>query len=198
MTDIPYLDRLRADLVTGIDRRRRTVARRRRAARLAAPVALAAAAVAALTVPGGTSAALAIEPRGDWIELRIADVAASEAEMEAQLAGAGIDAEVRLVPVGEPLVGKWACIAEIADGDPAGADPDGLGPLGRAYVVRLDEVGYTPQTVRIRRDFAAGTQDGRLVFVAGRAAAAGEQAAASPCRALVPRPAPEAPLPRRP
>jgi hypothetical protein len=84
-----------------------------------------------------------------------------------------------------PLVGQWACVAEFADGDPAGPDSDGAGPNGASYVVRLDEVDLTPTTVRIRRDFARGTQDGRLVFVAGRAARSGERASADPCRDTV-------------
>ncbi|HEV2777368.1 MAG TPA: hypothetical protein VGV90_17395 [Solirubrobacteraceae bacterium] len=184
MTDIPYLDTLRSDLVGGIERRGRRIARRRRTALVGAPLALSAAVVAA-TVPGGASPALAIDREGDWIELRIADVAATENEMEHELEAVGIDAEIRLVPATEPLVGRWACVAELADGDPAGPDLDGAGPNGAGYVVRLNEVGYTPTTVRIRRDFARGTQDGRLVFVAGRGAGSGERASADPCRDTV-------------
>ena len=184
MTDIPYLDTLRGDLLGGIERRRRRIARRRRTALVGAPLALGAAVVAA-TVPGGASSALAIDSEGSWIDLRIADVAATEAEMEHELEGVGIDAEIRLVPVTEPLVGQWACIADVADGDPAGADLDGAGPNGASYVVRLNEVDYTPRSIRIRRDFAQGTQDGHLVFVAGRAAVGGERASADPCRDTV-------------
>ena len=183
MTDIPYMDQLREDLVRAISRRRRRLARRRTAALAGAPLA-AAVAVLAVTVPAGTPSALAIENQGDWIELRIADVAAGEAQMERDMHDVGIDAEIRLVPVTEPLVGQWACVAEIADGDPAGEDVDGTGPLGRAYEVRLQEVRYTAETVSIRRDFAAGTQDGHLVFVAGRRAQEGEDASGEPCRDL--------------
>ena len=181
MTDIPYIGRLRDDLVGGIGARRRRTARRRRAALVGAPIAVAAA-TAAATIPGAASPALAIERDGDWIELRIADAAAGAPQMQRELRDAGIDAEVRVVPVAPSLAGQWACIAEIADGSPAGADVDGDGPLGRSYAVRLQDVRYTPQTVSIRRDFAAGTQDGHLVFVAGRPAQEGEQASAEPCR----------------
>jgi hypothetical protein len=181
MTDIPYIDRLRDDLVSGIGERRRRSTRRRRTALVGAPIAVAAA-TAAATIPGGTSPALAIEDRGEWIELRIADAAAGAPQMQRELRDAGIEAEVRVVAVTPSLVGQWACIAEIADGDPAGEDVDGDGPNGRSYVVRLQEVRYTPETVSIRRDFAAGTQDGQLVFVAGRAAQEGEQASGDPCR----------------
>jgi hypothetical protein len=184
MTDIPYLDTLRGDLVGAVERRRRRIVRRRRTALVGAPLALGAAVVAA-TVPGGASPALAIEHEGDWIELRLADVAASEEEMEHELEAVGIDAEIQLVPVTEPLVGQWACMAEVADGDPAGPDVDGAGPNRASYVVRLHEVDLTPTTVRVRRDFAQGTQDGHLVFVAGRAAAGRERASADPCRDTV-------------
>ena len=85
MTDIPYIDRLRGDLVSAVGRRRRRIERRRRAALVGAPIALAAA-VAVATVPGATQPALAIEQSGDWIELRIADVAATEAQMERETA----------------------------------------------------------------------------------------------------------------
>jgi hypothetical protein len=181
MTDIPYIDRLRDDLVGAVAERRRQTLRRRRTALVGAPIAVAAA-TAVATLPGATSPALAIEDRGEWIELRIADAAAGESQMEREMHDAGIDAEVRVVAVTPSLVGQWACIAEVADGDPAGEDVDGAGPNGRSYVVRLQEVRYTPETVSIKRDFAAGTQDGHLVFVAGRAAQDGEQASADPCR----------------
>ena len=181
MTDIPYIDRLRDDLVGGIGDRCRQTARRRRAALVGAPIAVAAAAAAA-TIPGAASPALAIERDGEWIELRIADSAAGAPQMQREMRDAGIDAEVRVVAVTPSLVGQWACIAEVADGDPAGEDVDGAGPKGRSYVVRLQEVRYTPQKVSIRRDFAEGTQDGHLVFVAGRPAQEGEQASADPCR----------------
>lgn len=183
MTEIPYIDRLRDDLLAGITQRQRKITRRRRTAMIGAPIALAAA-VAVATVPGGTSPALAINDEGDWIELRIDDIAASESQMEREMRDLAIDADIRLVPVTDGLVGQWACIAEVADGDPAGEDPDGAGPRGRSYEVRLQEVRYTPDKIRIRRDFAAGTQDGQLVFVAGRRPETGEQASADPCRDL--------------
>jgi hypothetical protein len=189
MTDVPYLDQLRGDLLGAIEQRKRRLSRLHRTASVAIPVLLIAAVVAA-TLPGGGASALAIERQGDWIELRIADVAASQAQMQRELRDAGIDADIRLVPVTEALVGQWACIAEVADADPAGEDPDGSGPLGAAYQVRLPEVGYTPETLRIRRDFAQTTQDGRLVFIAGRAPEPGEQASGDPCRdsLMPPRP----------
>jgi hypothetical protein len=65
MTDIPYLVRLREDLVTGIGRRqRRAAVCRRRAALVLTPAALAGA-VLAISPPGSPSPALAIEPDGD-------------------------------------------------------------------------------------------------------------------------------------
>lgn len=197
MSDIPYLDTLRGDLIGAVDRRRRRGARRRRAALVAAPVAIAVAAVVAVTSPGGTSPALAIARQGDWVELRIADVDAGQAAMERELRDAGIDAEIRVMPVADALVGRWACVGEIADGDPVGPDLDGAGPHGARYEVRLHEVRFDAELVSLRRDFAAGTQDGRLVFVAGRAARVGEAADSEPCRSLIPPPRPGAksPLP---
>jgi hypothetical protein len=186
MTQIPYLAHLRRDLVGGIEQRRRRRVRARRTALAGAP-ALAAglAALVVIAAPGGTSSALAIDRQGDWIELRLADAGASSDEMQRELRAAGIDASVQLVPVSEPAVGRWACVAEVADAAPAGADPDGAGPLGQRVQVRLSEVEYGPTTIRIRRDFAQTAQDGRLLFVAGRAAASGEQAVAAPCEGVL-------------
>lgn len=178
MTDIPYLARLREELRAGIQQRRRRRARRRRIALIGAPGLAAAAAIAVSLAPSDAPVALAIEAKGAWIELRIADPEATVERMNGELHGAGIDAVVRLVPVPPSLVGRWACVAEVPDGRPAGRDPDGR---GRRYDVRLSEVRYTRRVVRIRRDFARTRQDGRLVFLAGRPPRSDEHPSERPC-----------------
>jgi hypothetical protein len=164
MTDIPYLTRLREDLVTGIGRRRRRVAARRRRAALVLTAAAVAGAVLATTLPGSSSPALAIERDGDWIEVRIADIAASEAEMERELAAAGIDADIRLVATTPDHVGQWTCIVLTT---PA-ADP-------RQMPVARSDIRFTPEALYFQRGFAE-----RLVLAVGRAPEAGEQPSAHP------------------
>jgi hypothetical protein len=177
MTDIPYLVRLREDLVTGIGRRQeRVAARRRRAAIVLTPAALVGA-VLATSLPGGSSPALAIEPQGDWLEVRIADISASEAEMESELRAAGIDADIRLVPTTADHVGQWTCSfaamrpfldpSTAHEGPPSAPDTD--------QVIR-----FTPEALYVRRGAADQLQLDRIVIVAGRAAKPGEQPTAHP------------------
>ena len=163
MTDIPYLAHLRADLVTGIERRqRRLVVRRRRAALVLTPAALAGT-VLATSLPGGPSPALAIEQDGDWIEVRIADAAASEAQMESELRAAGIDADVSLTPTTAEHVGRWTCIVTTTSTDRP--EPPNLDSSMRS----------TPEVLYLERGFAD-----RLVIVGGRATEPGEQPSAHP------------------
>jgi hypothetical protein len=177
MTDIPYLVRLREDLVTGIARRqRRAAVRRRRAALVLTPAALAGA-VLAISLPGSPSPALAIEPQGDWIEVRIADISASEAKMGSELRAAGIDADIRLVPTTADHVGQWTCTfaamrpfvdpSAVHDGPPSAPDTD--------HVIR-----FTPEALYVRRGSAEQLRLDRIVIVAGRAAEPGEQPSARP------------------
>jgi hypothetical protein len=175
MTDIPYLAHLREDLVTGIGQRRRRVARRRRAALVLAPAVLAAT-VVATTLPGGSSPAFAIERDGDWIEIRIADAAASETQMENELQAAGIDADIILAPTTAEYVGQWACIGppfsfSIAPSTQPG-DPPQM-PDVRSQL--QDQMQATPEVLYLRPGFT-----GRLVIVIGRAPQAGEQTNAWP------------------
>jgi len=173
MTDMPFLDTLRTDLVAGIAARRRR--HHRWVATLAASVLLAATASALIGLPGGSRDALAIEHRGDWIELRIADADASAGEMTAELDDAGIDGEVRSVAVARELVGRWACVAEV----PLGQDP--------RTALRLNELDYERTLVRVRRDFAERPHEGRFVLLAGREPRSGERAATDPCSELFKR-----------
>jgi hypothetical protein len=152
---------LRHALVTAIDRRRR---RRARYVRVGTGTVCAGLAVLALTGPfgGGPQRALAVETDGAWIELRIADAAASAGKMTRELHAAGIDAEVYSIAVGPELVGRWVAVFEVPD-NPARQSP-----------VRLRELRITRELVRIHRDFAVSPHPGYFVFYAGRAPRPGE------------------------
>ena len=108
---IPYLERLRADLVTGIARQRARRARRRRLGVAGAAVLVAAAVPLAGALDRGRgSAALAITKTPRWLELRIADATAGPERMTRELREAGVPGEVRVVPVSRSLVGRWAAL----------------------------------------------------------------------------------------
>jgi hypothetical protein len=165
MTDIPYLTHLRENLVTGIGQRQRRIARRVRAALVLVPVALIGV-VVATSLPGGSSPAFAIERDGDWIEVRIADAAASEAQMESELQAAGIDADIILAPTTAEYVGQWTCVTYA---------------LPRAFFDPLqppdirNQIDLTPEALVLRRGFTD-----RLMLVIGRAPEAGEQPSTNP------------------
>lgn len=173
MTDIPYLTHLRQDLVTGVRQRQRRIVRRRRAALALVPAVLAAT-LLATSLPGGTSPAFAIEQDGDWIQVRITDAAASEAQMEAELQAAGIDADIILAPTTAEYIGRWTCISaetrfliDSMRGDP----PQ---PPDTDSFLRV-----TPEVLYVQRAFTGGFTD-RLVLVIGRAPEAGENPSAWP------------------
>jgi hypothetical protein len=173
MTDIPYLTNLREDLVTGIGRRQRRITRRLRTALVLTPAVLAAS-VFATSLPGGSSPAFAIEQQGDWIEVRIADAAASETQMENELQAAGIDADIILAPTTAEYIGRWTCISaetrfliDSMRGDP----PQ---PPDTDSFLRV-----TPEVLYVQRAFTGGFTD-RLVLVIGRAPEAGENPSAWP------------------
>jgi hypothetical protein len=173
MTDIPYLTHLREDLVTGIGRRQRRVARRLRAALVLAPAALAGV-VVATSLPGGSSPAFAIEQDDGWIEVRITDATASEAQMESELQAAGIDADIILAPTTAEYIGRWTCISaetrfliDSMRGDP----PQ---PPDTDSFLRV-----TPEVLYVQRAFTGGFTD-RLVLVIGRAPEAVENPSAWP------------------
>jgi hypothetical protein len=177
MTEMPYLVGLREDLVTGIGRRQRRVAARRRGAAIVLTAAALAGAVLATSLPGGSPPALAIESQGDWIEVRIADISASEAEMESELRAAGIDADIRLLPTTADLVGQWTCtfaaMRPFVDLSAGHERPPSAPDTG--HVIR-----FTPEALYVRRGSADQLQLDRLVMVAGRAAVPGEQPRANP------------------
>jgi len=172
---LPFLDDLRGALVDGIERDAR---RRRRLAGALPLAAVALAALAAAIASRGPERALAVSRDAGTIELRIADASAGAAEMTRELRAAGIDGEVRVVPVAPELVGKWAAGVEAAktrgaDERPAPAPSGGRGP---AQTVRLDRIEHTPDVVRIPVA-AVRESSGRFIFLAGRAARPGESLA---------------------
>lgn len=64
-------------------------------------------AVAATLLSGGSTPAVAVEREGDWITLRLLEVAASPRQVERELRAAGIDATVVVEPAPADLVGRW-------------------------------------------------------------------------------------------
>lgn len=175
MTDIPYLTHLRQDLVTGIGQRQRRIVRRRRAALALVPAVLAATLLATF-LPGGSSAAFAIEQDGDWIQVRITDAAASEAQMEAELQAAGIDADIILAPTTADYIGRWACVASgfhfLTEPSSQPHRPP-QSPDTRSFL------RITPEVLYVQPAFTHGAVD-RLVLVIGRAPEPGEQPLAEP------------------
>jgi len=155
----PFVADLRHDLVRGIERDTR---RRRRTARVAAGVS--AAALAAALPLGlatrGPERALAITRTPTTIELRIQDASAGADQLTRELRAAGVDGEVRVVPTGPELVGRWAAVAELA----GGTAPE---------TVRLDRIRIGSDTIAVPVE-PVRESTGRLVFLAGREPRAGE------------------------
>jgi hypothetical protein len=106
--------------------------------------------------------------------VRITDAAASEAQMEAELQAAGIDADIILAPITAEYIGRWTCISaetrfliDSMRGDP----PQ---PPDTDSFLRV-----TPEVLYVQRAFTGGFTD-RLVLVIGRAPEAGENPSAWP------------------
>lgn len=59
----------------------------------------------------GGSPALAVERDGEWITVRLLEVAADPDQVESELRAAGIDAEVVVEPAAPELVGRWTRVA---------------------------------------------------------------------------------------
>jgi hypothetical protein len=175
--DLPDADeraeRLRAPLL--LELQRQPVVPRDRRRLVAAAVAAVTLVAAALSVGAFTrepAPALAVERENGWIVLRIADVAAGEDALTRELREAGIDGEVRLLPVPPANVGSWAVISERAGRPGAGR----VAPEADASreTVRLDRVEYRRETLRIPiAEVREST--GYFVFYAGREAQPGEE-----------------------
>jgi hypothetical protein len=150
---IPFAEALRAELLSAIGRR----SPRPRPRRL---LLVAAAALLAAVVPLGVNLlgdrggrALAISDQGGTITVRLLEAGADPARLTSELRAAGIDAEVRSVPVPPAQVGTWVA---------ALGPPELGGRLERAgAVLRLPAA--TP---------------GRIELVIGRPARPGERYAA--------------------
>jgi hypothetical protein len=169
-TPLPFVADLRGALLDGIalDGRRR---RRRLATALMGTVALVAVLVTDIA-SRETERALAVTRASGTIELRIADAAAGAREMTRDLRNAGIDGEVRVVPVEPGLVGRWAAVVEVA------------GSRGPHETVRLNRIDISPDAVRLSVE-QVRESTGRFLFLAGRRPRSGEPPAIR--NGLVPR-----------
>jgi len=151
--------------------------RRRRLALVAA--AATALALAAVLVPtlrdGGGAPALAVTHSGDWLELRIQDAGASGAQLTRELRDAGVDGEVRVIPVPAELVGTWAVIEEASK---RSGVPDFSAPPVEE-TVRLNTIEYGREVLRLPIS-RVRESSGHFILWAGRAAEPGEDVAASP------------------
>jgi hypothetical protein len=152
----------------------RAPAVRRRSRRLApAAVAVAALALAGVLVPtlrDGGATALAVTREGNWLELRIQDAGASGAELTRELRDAGVDGEVRVIPVPADLVGTWVVIEE------ASKRPVPSSAAGEE-TVRLDTIDFGRELLRLPIA-QVRESDGHFILWAGREAQPGEDVAA--------------------
>jgi hypothetical protein len=148
--------------------------RRRRLAIAAAAAAIVLVALVPALRDGGAAPALAVTRAGDTLELRIQDAGASGEELTRELRAAGIDGEVRVIPVPPEMVGTWAAIEE------ASKRPLDLTrkPAEREEVVRLDRIEYGRELLRIPVA-QVRESEGHLILWAGRAARPGEEVAPS-------------------
>jgi hypothetical protein len=152
----------------------RAPAVRGRRRRLAAAVAVATIAVAAVLVPtlrdSGGATALAVTREGNWLELRIQDAGASGAELTRELRDAGVDGEVRVIPVPSELVGTWVVIEE-ASKRPVPS------PTAGEESVRLNSIDFGRDLLRLPIA-QVRESDGHFILWAGREAQPGEDVAA--------------------
>ena len=167
MTALPEL---RAGLIDGVRRAHGRRRRRRRLAAASTTFGLAALALAFVLPAGGPDRALAIEAGPEVVELRIADFRAGAQRMTRELQAAGIDGEVRLVPVKPERVGTWVIKAEVAR---QGAVPLRGRERRPEERIRLREIELTDDVIRIPVEQVRDAT-GRFVFYAGRAAQPGE------------------------
>jgi hypothetical protein len=145
--------------------------RRRRLAPVC--VAVAALALAAVLVPtlrdGAGATALAVTREGSWLELRIQDAGASGAELTRELRHAGVDGEVRVIPVPADMVGTWVVIEE------ASRRPGPSAPAGEE-TVRLNTIDFGRELLRLPIA-QVRESDGHFILWAGREAQPGEDVA---------------------
>jgi len=124
---------------------------------------------------GGNSPALAVTSGPQFIELRIADASASADEMTRDLRAAGINGEVRVIPVSTDLAGHWVMVSV---GPRAGARETGSGlSSARASARDVTEVnGIELNDTTLRIPVArVKASSGPFVFYAGRTTEPGEK-----------------------
>jgi hypothetical protein len=144
-----------------------------------APIAVAATALAlaAILVPtlrdGGATPALAVTRSGDWLELRIQDAGASGAELTQDLRDAGVDGEVRVIPVPADLVGTWVVIQESSKR----SAPDPNAPSVEE-TVRLNNIEFGREVLRLPIA-QVRESSGHFILWAGREARSGDDVAAN-------------------
>lgn len=181
MSQIPSLDSLRNDLVTGV---RDANARRSRRHAGFAVTACVGLVLALLTLPQGQQDALAITQAHGYFEVRVRDATADPDDMNRQLADAGIPATVILNPVPAEFVGQWTTLIDaesvrehqafrcrsMNDNDGSvcvgTVDPD---PVTTERFREMDRILWDRDVVRIPRDFK-----GKVELEAGRPAREGE------------------------
>jgi hypothetical protein len=134
--NVPYLERLRAELLAGIARKRRRTVRRRAALAigalvLAVPVGVVWPLDTPLEGPAGNpkvalaSNVLEITNEDAWIELRLLDPTADLQLMTDELREAGINGRVCSVLAPSPeAVGAWVAVAETFSADGVGVAGD--------------------------------------------------------------------------
>jgi hypothetical protein len=127
-----------------------------------------------VTTKSGSRGAGAGSSGGDWLELRIQDAGASGAQLTRELSDAGVDGEVRVIPVPAELVGTWAVIEE-------GAKPRVPAPstAPAQETVRLNSIEYGREVLRLPIA-QVRESSGHFILWAGREAQPGEDVAASP------------------
>jgi hypothetical protein len=151
---------------------------RRRLALAAVAAAIALAALVPALRDGGATPALAVTRAGDTLELRIQDAGASGEELTRDLQAAGIDGEVRVIPVPPEMVGTWLVIEEASKRpafDPKRPPQEQLGP---EETVRLDRIEFGRHVLRLPIS-QVRESSGHFILWAGREARAGEDVAAS-------------------
>jgi hypothetical protein len=152
--------------------------RRRRRRLVPVVTAATALALAAILVPtlldGGATPALAVTRNGDSLELRIQDAGASGAELTRELRDAGVDGEVRVIPVPAELVGTWVVIEEASKRRP---DPDPSTPPVEE-TVRLNSIEFGREVLRLPIA-QVRESSGHFILWAGREARSSEDVAAN-------------------
>lgn len=150
---------LRAALMAAATKRRRRA--RLRGAAAAGICAVVGAAALTSVLSTGPSQALAIERADDWVEVQIVDSEAGAGEMTRELREAGIQADVRLVPVNPEAVGEWTSIHRVDADDPP-------------TLLETGELSYHDGVLRIHRDAVSKLDDARWLFEVGREPHEGE------------------------